>query len=310
MRSALRSLKALADQNRLSIVAVLQSGEFNVGELASILRIGQSRVSRHLRILLDAGLVAAKRDGTSVFYRLSDRSPASAWRWAHHQLPAKLAETRTGRSFDRRVENCLATRRERSRTFFESVGEKAADLHREILGELGYVEAILEWTNPGGSVVELGTGTGVLFERLASRADKLIGVEASPGMLEVTRRRIQRLQADWIELRLGEVEHLPVANGEADQVVAAMVLHHLPDPNRALLEASRVLAPGGILLVAELIKHADEELRDSLGDQWLGFEPDELVAWMEEAGFGNAESLTLPHTQRGFSAFLARGVRP
>ena len=285
----LPSLKGLADETRLRLVSILQSGAFNGNELGGILAMGQSRVSRHLKILHDAGLVEARREGVWVYYRLSDpwsahRSPGSQPRLRYlrllrHELSAVVDGDREA------VERCLQRRRETANDFFRRVAPEWDDQRDEVQGRPGHLESVAEVLGDSETVVDLGTGTGVLLPTLSQQAKSVIGIDASAEMRHVARRIADRRKLNNVELRLGTVEHLPVPDAAADAIVANMVLHHVAHPPDALREIRRVLRPRGRFVLADLAEHSDEAYREKLGDLWLGFARDEIERWLDEAGF-------------------------
>lgn len=280
----LETLKALADPCRLRLVAVLLSGEFTVQELTGIMRMGQSRISRHLKILTDAGVLSVKRQGTWSYYRVGGESRFfAAIRSAIEQGVEALPE----RSGDlAAVAAVLEERRRRSQEFFDRHARQWDDLARTLLPVPDYREQLLALVPRGGTVAEIGIGTGGLLSALAARAERVIGVDHSIAMLEETRRRLALAGLAAIELRLGEMTHLPLPDKGADYAVLNMVLHHAADPPAVLREIGRVLSPGGVLVLADLARHEREWVRERLADQWLGFGEKELKEWLKEAGFG------------------------
>ena len=300
-------LKALADPGRLAVARLLLSGTFNVGELTDILGVGQSTASRNLRILVDAGLLDVRKEGRQSWYswKAGLEAPQRGLKdWV--ALHASDLKDSTGR----RVQDVWEARRLRSAAFFESVDP--TDASAAWLGSSDCVPALLDQIGKGARVLDLGTGSGRLLAGLASRAATVIGVDASPALLEEARRRTADLAADEsIELRLGDMAHLPVQDGEVDTVVANMVLHHLPEPARVFPEIRRVLRPGGTLLIGEFLPHSEEWMREALADQWLGLPPAELTDWLDEAGFGSVKIQPLPPQRPGaLGVFVARAVRP
>jgi ubiquinone/menaquinone biosynthesis C-methylase UbiE len=276
-------LKALADPCRLRLVAILLRGEFTVQELTSILGMGQSRISRHLKILTEAGVLSVKRQGTWSYYRLGGNSPffaaiRSAVKQAVQQLPEQ-ADDMTA------VAAVLEERRRRSQQFFDRHARQWDDLARTLLPTPEYQKQLLALVPEGGSIVEIGLGTGGLLPALADKAGTVIGVDHSPAMLDEARRRLELSGLDDIDLRLGEMSHLPLPDSSVDSAVLNMVLHHAADPQAVLTEISRVLVGGGTLLLADLARHERELAREQLADQWLGFEQDELRGWLTAAGF-------------------------
>ncbi|HEX8960004.1 MAG TPA: metalloregulator ArsR/SmtB family transcription factor [Geobacteraceae bacterium] len=279
----LETLKALADPCRLRLVAVLLSGEFTVQELTRIMRMGQSRISRHLKILTEAGVLSVKRQGTWSYYRAGGESPFFvAIRSAIEEGVAALPE----RSGDlAAVAAVLEERRRRSQEFFDRHARQWDDLARALLPVPDYREQLLALVPRGGTVVEIGTGTGGLLPALAARAERVIGVDHSAAMLEESRRRLALAGLAGIDLRLGEMTHLPLPDREADCAVLNMALHHAADPPAVLREIGRILSPGGVLVLADLARHEREWVRERLADQWLGFGEKELKGWLKGAGF-------------------------
>jgi ubiquinone/menaquinone biosynthesis C-methylase UbiE len=276
-------LKSLADPCRLRLVDLLLRGEFTVQELTRMLGMGQSRISRHLKILAEAGVLDVKRQGTWSYYRVGGGNPLfSAMLPALEQGLARLP----GREEDlAALARILEERRSRSQQFFDRHALQWDDLCRTLLPVSDYLERLVAAVPDGATLLEVGVGTGTLLLELAAGGRRVIGVDHSPAMLEEARHRVEAAGLERVELRLGEMTHLPLPNESVDCVVANMVLHHAPDPPAVLREIRRVLAPGGLLLLADLIRHEREWVREQLADQWLGFEEDELRVWLQSAGF-------------------------
>lgn len=279
----LDTLKALADPCRLRLVAVLLRGEFTVQELTAILKVGQSKVSWHLKILAEAGVLAVKRQGTWSYYRIGGMNPffaaiRPAIEAGVEDLPERPADLAT-------VAAVLEARRQRSQEFFDRHARQWDELARTLLPVPDYWERLLALVPEGKTVVEIGLGTGGLLPALAARAERVIGVDHSAAMLEEARRRLALAGLAGIELRLGEMTHLPLPDRGADCAVLNMVLHHAADPPAVLREIGRILAPGGVLMLADLARHEREWVRERLADQWLGFGEKELKEWLKGAGF-------------------------
>jgi ArsR family transcriptional regulator len=279
----LETLKALADPCRLRLTAVLLRGEFTVQELTRIMGMGQSRISRHLKILTEAGVLSVKRQGTWSYYRVGEGS--SFFAGIRQQLELEI-EALPERTADlAAVAEVLEERRRRSREFFDRYGRQWDDLARTLLPVPDYREKLLALIPRGATVLEIGIGTGGLLAELAARGGKVIGVDHSPAMLEEARNRLARDGIDSVALRLGEMAHLPLPDASVDCVVANMVLHHAADPLAVLAEIRRVLLPGGLLVLADLVRHEREVARERLADQWLGFDEAELAGWLKKGGF-------------------------
>lgn len=277
-------LKALADENRLRLVAVLARGEFTVQELTAILASGQSRISHHLKVLADAGLVAVKRQGTWAYYRLAPGDELAAQLLA--PLAGRYAEV-TGHPDDLlRLARILEERRQASRDFFDRHARQWDDMAATLLPTVPSRDQLLA-ALPATTelIVEVGIGTGGLLAALSGRCARLIGVDHSPAMLEQARQRVEVEGLGNVELRLGEMAHLPLGDASVSILILNMVLHHAPDPAAVFYELRRVMAAGGLLLVTDLLRHDEEWVRGELADQWLGFDAEELRNWLAGTGF-------------------------
>jgi ArsR family transcriptional regulator len=301
----LETFKALADPCRLRLTAVLLSGEFTVQELTRIMGMGQSRISRHLKILSEAGVLAVKRQGTWSYYRAGEGSSFfAAIRPAFEREVGTLPQ----RSQDlAAVVAVLDERRRRSQEFFDRHARQWDDLARTLLPVPEYRRRLLEQVPEGVTVLEIGVGTGGLLTELAARDGQVIGVDHSPAMLEEARRRLTAAAVNGVELRLGEMSHLPLPDASVGCVVANMVLHHAADPAAVLNEVRRVLTPGGILLLADLARHEREAAREQLADQWLGFDESELAGWLGTAGFNEVTIQRVAATAGQESVLLVFG---
>lgn len=274
--------KALADQTRLRLLAILQLGEFTVQELVEILAMGQSRISRHLKILLAARIVQVKREGTWAYYRLQPSNPLFAQMqpilqpcWS--ELP--------GYSRDRTaLAAILAARRNRSRAFFDRHAWQWDQMAGERLPVADYLPQLLVQIPPCSRLLEVGTGTGLLLEPLCANGRQVIAIDHSPAMLAAARTRVSTGGLESVALLLAQMEALPLAAASIDVAVMTMALHHAPDPLAVLVEQARVLRPGGSLFCCDLQRHQQEWVREQLADQWLGFTAEDLRSWCLTAG--------------------------
>ncbi len=299
--------KALADPTRLRLIAILVRGEFTVQELVEILAMGQSRVSRHLKILHEAGVVRVKREGTWAYYRLASENQLIA-----DQLPmlrSHLEELPDVRTDAEAIARVLARRRERSQTFFDAHASRWDELARELVPTPDYQAQLFASIAPCSTLVEVGVGTGALLEHLSDRADTLIGIDHSPAMLKAARERVGKLQLDKIELRLGEMEHLPVEAASVDGLVLHMVLHHAPAPEIVLREAARVLRSGGQVTIVDLLRHQQEWVRDRLADQWLGFVCSELAQWCDQCDFVEVDCTEVAGCKQEYAIVICQARR-
>lgn len=303
----LNLLKALADPCRLRLVAVLLRGEFTVQDLTRIFGMGQSRISRHLKILAEAGVLTVKRQGTWSYYRIGMGN--TFFTAILPTLERELEQLPQRREDQASLAKVMEDRRQRSQEFFDRHARQWDDLVRTLLPVPVYQAQLIGQIPPGTSLLEVGVGTGALLSELAGRATTVIGVDHSPAMLEEARRRLADKGLKNIELRLGEMTHLPLPDESVDCVVANMVLHHAAEPGTVINEFRRVLAPGGLIVMADLARHDRESARDQLADQWLGFERDELLAWLLSAGFGDIVAERIAGAAGEEDVLLIRGTK-
>lgn len=279
--SALPWFKALADATRLRLLGVLCRHELNVNELVQILEMGQSRISRHLKILSASGLLVSRREGLWVFYNVPQAGETRAFIDAVRPFFEK--DPAFKRDLDM-ASGLIEERVHKTRQFFNAIAEDWDKLSREVLGDFDLPLAVAG-RMPGCRVAaDFGCGTGNVIRAMLGKAETVIGVDGSPRMLELAKRRFSR-ENGRVSLRIGELSHLPLADGEADFASLNMVLHHVPRPVDVLAEISRVLAPGGLLVLTDFNRHDDENMRNEYGDHWLGFDAGALRDLLARAGF-------------------------
>lgn len=280
----LAALRAAAEETRLRILVLLAAGEFNVSDLTDILGQSQPRISRHLKLLTDAGLVERHREGAWAFFRLADGPGAPALLRA---LLAGLDGTDPRIANDReRLRQVSAERSRAAESFFAKLAPDWDRLRSLHVPEAAVEAAILEavGAQPLQSLLDLGTGTGRILQLLAPRAERAVGIDSSPAMLAVARANLEDAGLARVELRQGDINALPVERGSFDLVILHQVLHFLDDPARALREAAAALRPGGRLLVVDFAPHEHEFLRQEHQHRRLGFAHDQLAAWFAESG--------------------------
>ena len=285
-------MSALADATRSRLLLVLERHELTVGELCQVLQLPQSTVSRHLKTLGDEGWVSARAEGTSRRYRMpADRmDPGARQLW---QLVRSEVGALPGAAQDAdRLRSVLAQRSTRSREFFSSAAGEWDRLRAELFGRRADLLGLLGLLDEGWTVGDLGCGTGMVSASLAPFVARVVAVDSSPAMLEAARARLGGLPN--VETREGELEGLPVADGELDAAVVFLVLHYLAEPDAALAEAARALRPGGRLLVVDMMPHDREEYLQAMGHVWQGFEAERMRGWMEDAGFRGFRYVPLP----------------
>jgi ubiquinone/menaquinone biosynthesis C-methylase UbiE len=286
MPEPLQIHKALADETRLRLMRLLGRSPLNVNEILSILQMGQSRISRHLRILAEADLVTRRREGTWIYY---ESHADSNWPLVKDTLSLLSDHERELPGYEndlQRLEEAIEGRRQQTISFFDSLTDHNEAGERQSPDGQTYREITLSLLPEQiDRVLDLGTGSGLMLPSLLERAKKVVAVDASQTMLQLARQTAGKAAVDRCEFRLGDLEHLPVADGEVDAVIACMVLHHVPRPQAAIAEAWRALAPGGEFTVVDLAQHHDESMREAHADLWLGFRPTEMRRWLTQAGF-------------------------
>jgi ArsR family transcriptional regulator len=279
-------LRAAGDPTRLRLLLLLRQAELTVSELIEIVGQSQPRVSRHLKLLGEAGLLERFKEGSWVFYRAAERGTGAA-------LVAALAELSGGHGTDQaRLHQVREARAARAAAYFKANAAEWARI-RALHAPEKDVEAAILARLPAGieNLLDIGTGTGRMLELLAPRAAHAVGIDVSPEMLAIARDKLVGATLSHAQVRLGDLYRLPFANGKEgtgepgfDAVVVHQVLHYLDDPGAAVMEAARVMAKGGRLLIADFAPHALEFLRDDYAHRRLGFSDREVEGWFAAAG--------------------------
>lgn len=281
--AALTGLEAAGEPTRLRLLALLAEAELTVSELVTILGQSQPRVSRHLKLLVDAGLVERHREGAWAFFSAAERGGAAR---LGQDLLARLDPRDPGLAADRfRLTEVRAARVTSAELYFAT---QAADWDRVRalhVAEERVEAAILEAVGPGPfrALLDLGTGAGRMIELLAPLSERAVGIDGSHAMLKVARARIEKAGLRNVQLRQGDLYALPVERDGYDLVVLHQVLHYLEDPSRALREAARVLRPQGRLVVVDFAPHGDERLRAEHAHRRLGFAKTDIEGFIRDA---------------------------
>jgi ArsR family transcriptional regulator len=301
--------RALGDPTRLRVVALLREMELTVGELAQVLGQSQPRVSRHVRILIESGLLDRRKEGSWVFLSLGEPARISPlfelldrWveldgedKWAVADA-ARLAAVRADRAAA--AERYFATRAQdwdRIRSLHIAESEVEAAVARALAGQ------------KVGRLVDIGTGTGRMIELFGRDADHALGVDRSPEMLRLARVKLAEAGLAAAELRQGDMYALPLQPNSADTVILHQVLHFAQQPAAAVSEAARLLAPGGRLLIGDFAPHEREELRDRDAHVRLGFADEAVLKFLEAAGL---ETRVVEHLEGGeLTVTIWEGVR-
>ncbi len=298
MALAPRIFAALADSTRLRILMLLRAMELSVGELAQVLGQSQPRVSRHVKILIDAGLAERRKEGSWVFLSLGPRPRTEPLfqlidRWSELDGDNPWTEADAARLVAVRADRAAAAQRyfashaanwDALRSLHVAESEVEAACHRALAGA------------PIGRLVDIGTGTGRMIELFGPEADKALGIDRSPEMLRLARAKLAQAGLTTVELRQGDMYALPLPSGSAETVIIHQVLHYAQNPAAAVAEAARLLGPGGRLLVVDFAPHEREELRATDAHVRLGFADEAILKHFEEAGL---EGRVVEHLEGG-----------
>jgi ubiquinone/menaquinone biosynthesis C-methylase UbiE len=288
LESLLAGLEAAGEITRLRLLHLLCGAELTVSELVAILGQSQPRVSRHLKLLVEAGLAERQREGAWAFFRLADVGGALA-----RDIVARLDSSDPLLVADRaRLDVTREARRRQAAAYF---AQRAADWDhiRALHAPEERVEAAvlsLIGAKPIRALLDLGTGTGRMLEVAAPLAERAVGVDQSAAMLALARSRIDQSGLHNVQLRQGDIYAPPVERDAYDLVIIHQVLHFLDDPARALSEAARALRPGGRLLVVDFLSHDEESLREDYAHRRLGFSLHEVETFLIEAGLSPAQT--------------------
>ena len=301
------ALKAAGESTRLRLLALLAEGEHSVKDLTEILGQSQPRVSRHLKLLADAGLVTRIAEGAWAYYRLAETEPAAdLGRW----LVARLDPDDPGRARDRvRVEVVRAAQQAQAAAYFAKVATRWDELRQLHVPEEAVEAAILKTLE--GRVIDLlldlGTGTGRMLELLKDHYRRAVGIDASREMIAVARAKLAAANIAHAQVRLGDIADLDSSAGRADLIVIHQVLHYFDDPGRAIAQARRALKPGGEMLIVDFAPHELEFLRVEHAHRRLGLSEAQMNGWARSAGLAVAELTSFPPaTAEGLTVCLWR----
>lgn len=295
--TAVAALKAAADPTRLRILILLSRGEHNVSDLTRILGQSQPRVSRHLKLMAEAGLIDRFREGSWAYFHLPDR--AGPPRLARQLVAAMAADDPLVTRDRRRAGEIKAEREAAAQSFFAEHAKDWDRIRSLHVAEAEVEEAMREAIGPGPFplFVDLGTGTSRVLELFADRFDRGVGFDVNHDMLVYARSRLDRAGLMHTQVRHGDLYALGLDEGAAQAVVMHQVLHFLGEPGRAIREAARILAPGGRLLVVDFAPHELEFLRERFRHHRLGFAAGQVPQWMSEAGLVAGPVIELPQRE-------------
>ena len=304
-------VKAAGEERRFRLLALFIRAELTVSEVTQILRQSQPRVSRHLKLMSDAGLIERIREGTWVFYRLAETGDGRA-------LAERLSEfiPWSDPTLKRDLERLEAVRRARAEAAQSYFATNAAEwdrLRALHIPEAEVEAALLSLVGDGqvSSYLDLGTGTGRILEVVAPRARRAVGVDLNNEMLSLARARIEKARLSQVQVRRGDLFELPYPDASFDLVTVHQVLHYLEDPAAAIHEAARVLTPGGRIVIADFAPHMLEFLRDDHQHRRLGFSDKEAAHWFKSAGLSPTRTKALPpRGEKGLTVMLWMATAP
>ncbi|MFL5501705.1 MAG: ArsR/SmtB family transcription factor [Gemmatimonadaceae bacterium] len=301
-------MTALADPTRSRLLVALERNELTVNELTAVLQLPQSTISRHLKALSAEGWLDSRAEGTSRYYRIASSSldPASRKLWSI--VRDEVMHTNATEQDARRTQAVLAERSTRSQQFFSTSAGQWDRMRLELFGRRADI-ALLGLLDDHWTVADLGCGTGAVAQSLAPFVERVIAVDESAAMLSAAKKRLHGVGN--IDIRNGRLESLPIGDGEVDVALLFLVLHYTADPSRVIAQASRVLKPGGRLLVLDMMPHDRQDLRQTMGHLWAGFDRATLDGWMQSAGFESFRYNALPPDTeaKGPTLFAASGKR-
>lgn len=288
-RSFLEALRAAAEPTRLRLLAVLAHAELTVTELTQVLQQSQPRVSRHLKLLCEAGLLDRVPEGSWAFYRLAEGRVAKTFVQLLGTDDPVIVEDRE------RLAEVQRARQEVADSYFEAHAHEWNDIRSLHVAEEQVESALtaLVGNGPVGDLLDIGTGTGRILTLLAPRASRATGIDRSHEMLAYARASLASTDLRHAQLRHGDMYRLAIPSCSMDLVVLHQVLHFADDPTAVLREVARVLRPGGRLLLVDFAPHREESLRDQHAHRRLGFATDEISHWCAMAGLRSREAVRL-----------------
>lgn len=290
--------KACADPLRLNILRALHNDSLGVSELCALFNIRQPALSHHLKVLANAGLVATRREGTTIFYRRSEPLGAQACASVVQALLMALDSEPVTPAMRSGLARLQCAREENSRHFFRNNAHKFREQQDLIASYEQYADTVADLLvqaplTSHALALEVGPGDGRFLGVLGARFDRVVALDNASEMLDTGRRFAERNALDNVDFILGDTASPALADLRADCIVINMVLHHTPRPAKTLAEAADYLGPDGVLVVTDLCRHDQGWARENCGDLWLGFEPEELTVWAENAGLTDLTSTFL-----------------
>jgi ubiquinone/menaquinone biosynthesis C-methylase UbiE/DNA-binding transcriptional ArsR family regulator len=309
MSATLKSLRALADPTRLRLMALLERDELSVHELQEITRMGQSRISTHLGLMQDAGLLQSRREGKRTFYRRHEGCEEAVRELARLAL-AGARELPEHAADQVNLKRILGLRQEQEQVYFNQVAGRFDRSYGPGRSWQAFGQLLLRILPPL-SVADLGSGEGLLSELLARRCKRVVAVDNSEKMVAFGAKKAKKNGLKNLEFRHGDLQAPPVDPESVDAVILSQALHHAEDPLRAIRSAHRLLKPGGQVLILDLLRHNFKKAGELYGDRWPGFAESDLQRWLETAGFSKIEITVVAREEEPphFQTILACGLK-
>ena len=289
-------LRAVGEPTRLRLLALLSKSDLNVTDLIEILGQSQPRISRHLKLLAEAGLLERYQEGAWAYFRARDDGPGGII--VNNLLSHLDANDQQIQRDGQRLEAVRGKRARRAEEYFSNNAENWDRLRKIHIDEARVEEAMLDMVGsaPVQALLDMGTGTGRLLELFSGIYTKAVGVDSSRDMLTVARSTIDRADLSSTQVRQGDITMLPTPNNSFDLITIHQVLHYLDDPNEAINEAAKALAPGGRLLIVDFAPHNRDDVRSEQAHIRLGFSHDQMSAWFDDVGLELIEKRDLAPT--------------
>ena len=309
MHGTLKTLRALSDPTRLRIVALLERNELSVNELQEITHMGQSRISTHLGLLQESGLLASRREGKRTFYHIVAQGDPTIADFI--QLAVRGAKELPEHNSDQlNLKRILVRRAEQAQLYFNQVAGRFDRSYGPGRSWQAFGQLLLRLLPPL-VIADLGSGEGLLSELLARQAKKVIAVDNSERMVAYGASKAKKNKLKNLEFRLGDLEDPPIQPDSVDLVVLSQALHHAAEPKKCIASSYKILRPGGQIMILDLLRHQFEQAHDLYGDRWLGFAETDLEGWLEEAGFKKVEVTVVAREEQPphFQTVLAAGEK-
>jgi ubiquinone/menaquinone biosynthesis C-methylase UbiE/DNA-binding transcriptional ArsR family regulator len=309
MSLILKSFKALSDATRLRIMALLENNELSVYEIQEIMRMGQSRISTHLGLLLGSGLVQSRREGKHAFYRLNPNLEKEGLDFL--RLAIRGAQELPDHAADRiNLKRIVNLRRDQAQAYFNQIAGRFGRVYGPGRSWQGFGHLLLRIIPPL-VVADLGSGEGLLSELLARCCKKVIAVDNSEKIVAFGAAKARKNHLNNLEFRLGDLQNPPIEPESVDLAILSQALHHAEDPAAAISAAHRLLRSPGQVMILDLLEHKFEKAHETYGDRWLGFAESDMNRWLEDAGFKKIEISVVAREEEPphFQTILASGSK-